>query len=77
MEHRFFITRTGKAEKAFTLNGFRGWKHASGKKGVLQVHDKCAIHRGAMLGWEDAVVFKNVSEQLHHRLCTFTVTFIT
>ena len=51
---RFFTTGTGKTEKTFTLNGFRGWKHASGKKGVLQVHDKCAIHRGAMLAWEES-----------------------
>ena len=30
------------------------WKHASSKKGVLQLHDKCAVHRGAMLAWEQS-----------------------
>ena len=65
---RFFTTGTGKTEKTFTLNGFRGWKHTSGKKGVLQVHDKCAIHRGAMLAWEESKRNTSHGTSIAHRL---------
>lgn len=67
---RIFTTGTGKAEKTFTVNGFRGWKHASGKKGVLQVHDKCAIHRGAMLAWEESKRNASHGTSIAHRLET-------
>ena len=65
---RFFTTGTGKTEKTFTLNGFHGWKHDSGKKGVLQVHDKCAIHRGAMLAWEENKHNTSRGTSIAHRL---------
>ena len=65
---RFFTTGTGKTEKTFTLNGFCGWKHASGKKGVLQIHDKCAIHRGAMLAWEESKCNTSRGTSIAYRL---------
>ena len=41
----------GKAESTFTIVGFQDWKHASGKSGVLQNHDKCSIHKSAVIAW--------------------------
>ena len=39
-------------EKAFTCNGFRDWKHATGKSGSLSCHDsKCISHKEAILAW--------------------------
>ena len=36
------------------MTGFHDWKHASGKQGVVVLHDKCAtIHKSAMLAWEE------------------------
>ena len=49
---RLFTTRSGKAEAAFILTGFHDWNHASGKQGVV-LHDKCAIHKGAVLSREE------------------------
>ena len=49
---RLFTTRSGKAEAAFILTGFHDWNHASGKQGVVH-HDKCAIHKGAVLSREE------------------------
>ena len=67
---RLLTTGTGKAEKAFTVNGFRDWKHASSKKGVLQLHDKCAVHRGAMFAWEQSKRNASCGTSVAHRLET-------
>ena len=58
----------GKAEKAFTVNGFRDWKHASGQKGVLHVHDKCIVHKGAMLAWEESKCNARRGTSVAHQL---------
>ena len=40
-------------DKAFTRTGFRDWKHATGKLGILTRHDrKCATHRDAVVAWK-------------------------
>ena len=47
---RFFNTV---ADKAFTRTGFRDWKHATGKHGILTCHDsKCATHKGSVVAWK-------------------------
>ena len=50
---RHFTITTGNAEKAFTEVGFHDWKHACGKQGVLVNHNKCIVHKNAMVAWED------------------------
>ena len=49
--YRMFTAGTGKSEITFTVVGFRDWKHASGKSGVLQNHDKCSVHKSAVVAW--------------------------
>ena len=49
---RFFtMSGSGKSDVAFTHNGFHDWKHALGKKGSLQKHDKCRSHMEAVVSW--------------------------
>jgi len=36
---------------AFTVKGFRNWKHATGKRGVLICHTNCASHKQALVAW--------------------------
>ena len=49
---RFFtISGSGRSDVAFTRNGSHDWKHALGKKGSLQKHDKCQSHIDAMVSW--------------------------
>ena len=38
-------------EMAFTTSGFRDWKHASGKSGILSCHSNCAAHKQAAVAW--------------------------
>ena len=66
---RVFTTGSGKAEGTFTVTGFRDWKHASGNSGVLHNHDKCSVHRNAVIAWGQyryGVAYgKSVADQLH------------
>ena len=41
----------GKSHGTFTKVGFRDWKHATGKGGMLTSHDKCSTHLAAMVAW--------------------------
>ena len=38
-------------ESSFTLTGFRDWKHATGKNGVLNGHARCFSHKQAQAAW--------------------------
>ena len=40
-----------KCEKTFTVVGFRDWKHATGKSGVLSKHDRSSAHRQSVVAW--------------------------
>ena len=38
---------------AFIHTGFRDWKHATGKRGILSYHDsKCSTHKDAVVAWK-------------------------
>ena len=42
---------SGMSHNTFTVTEYRDWKHASGKGGILTVHNKCATHVDAMAAW--------------------------
>ena len=44
---------TSKPEKAFTVLGFKDWKHATGKNGILKSHDNSHSHKQAVVVWKD------------------------
>ena len=48
---RLFTCGEGRSHNTFTDTGFRDWKHATGKGGMLTVHDKCSAHISAMQAW--------------------------
>ena len=50
---RFFHPRPLGSEKAFTLIGFKDWKHALGKNGILTVHSTGKAHTEAMMSWKE------------------------
>lgn len=54
----------GRPEKAFTVNGFRDWKHATGNKGALSSHNNSYLHRQSWEHFKTASSTGTVSEQL-------------
>ena len=57
---RFFtISGSGKSDVAFTRNGFHDWKHAPGKRGSLQKHDKCRSHIEVVMSWNAHIQMKS------------------
>lgn len=48
---RMFKVGSSRCESTFTLTGFRNWKHAMGKKGIVACHDKCDVHKQAVIDW--------------------------
>ena len=57
---RFFtIGGSGKSDVAFTHNGFHDWKHALGKKGSIQKHDKCRSQMEAVVSWNAYIQLKS------------------
>ena len=50
---RHFTTEPGKYWETFTKCGFRDWKHAMGKDGIISCHDRCKTHMQAMISWQE------------------------
>ena len=52
---RLFASRSdqfcSRPELAFTTNGFKNWKHATGTNGALNGHANCQSHKQAMVAW--------------------------
>ena len=59
---RFFTLpgKAGRIEETFISQGYRDWKHATGKGGVLEKDDSVHSHKLAMILWQD---FKRNIEQ--------------
>ena len=49
---RMFKVGNSRCESTFTITGFRNWKHAMGQKGIITSHDKCNVHKQAMIDWK-------------------------
>ena len=47
---RLFGTGT-KGERTFTVSGFKDWKHATGKGGVLSKHNSSCAHKQSDIAW--------------------------
>ena len=58
----------GRPESAFTLNGYRDWKHATGKNGVLNGHDKCFSHKQAPAAWSQYKLNHALGKTLPERM---------
>ena len=43
---------SSRPETAFTSTGFKDWKHATGKKGILVCHSNSFSHKESMVAWE-------------------------
>ena len=57
----------GWPEKAFTVNGFRDWKHATWNKGALSTYNNSYSHKQSVIVWghfKAASSLGTVSEQL-------------
>ena len=44
---------TSRPEKTFTVLGFKDWKHATGKDGILKGHDNSHSHKQAAVAWTE------------------------
>ncbi len=51
---------TSRPEKAFTINGFRDWKHATGTRGSLVGHNGCLSHKESNIAWEQYISTRQI-----------------
>ena len=56
----FVSASSSTPEQAFTKNGFRDWKHATGAKGILASHNSCLSHKEALIACEQ---FQSTSQR--------------
>ena len=49
---KMFKVGSSRCESTFTVTGFRNWKHAMGQKSIITSHDKCDVHKQAMIDWK-------------------------
>ena len=57
-----------KADPAFVTKGFRDWKHATGKKGVLSLHNICSSHKSAVIAWEQFRLNQKRGSHIHQQV---------
>ena len=58
---------TGRIDPAFVRNGFRNWKKATGKDGLLKKHAESLNHRAAMQVWQHLVSTSSFETYLKKR----------
>ena len=56
---------SSRPETAFTLIGFKDWKHATGKKGILICHSNSLSHKESMVAWEQYRVDSSISNRIN------------
>ena len=64
---RMFACGQGKAEKAFSELGYRDWKHA---RDALKCHNKCYVHKTAMLSWNQYLLGRKTGTSVDSLLDT-------
>lgn len=57
-----------KCEQSFALVGFKDWKHATGKGGVLSKHDSSCAHRKSVLSWNQYKINSQHKTSISDRL---------
>lgn len=65
---RHFSMGSSRAEIAFTKYGFKDWKQATGKDGILQHHAICRTHTAAIQAWNDFTVNEGQGTYVANRL---------
>ena len=58
----------GRAEEAFTRCGFRNWKNAIGKTGIISRHGICNSHKQSMVSWNDYTTNVRRQSTIEHRI---------
>uniref|UniRef100_A0A1X7U290 TTF-type domain-containing protein n=1 Tax=Amphimedon queenslandica TaxID=400682 RepID=A0A1X7U290_AMPQE len=64
-----FAIGRSRPEKAFTVDGFRDWKHAAGSKGARQTHSNSQSHMQSVVAWQQlkaTLQHGTVAEHLHN-----------
>ena len=61
-------TGEGRAEEAFTRCGFRNWKNAIGKTGIISRHGICNSHKQSMVSWNDYTTNVRRQSTIEHRI---------
>ena len=74
---RLFTTEPGKYWETFTKCGFRDWKHAMGKDGIITCHDHCKTHMQAMISWQEYEKNKERGTSVANRLDSTRAKLIT
>ena len=67
---RHFQRGIGYADRAFTVIGFRDWKHATGKHGALSKHGMTVSHKHAMTSWAQLKVVQTTGASIVNQLDT-------
>ena len=59
---------SNRPESTFTVIGFKDWKHATGRNGILNGYNKCISHKQAVIAWKQFQLNSkretSISEQL-------------
>ena len=64
---------SSRPEQAFTSNGFKDWKHATGKGGILSGHNDCCTHKQAVVAWNQYTLNSQKGTSVSERLGTARV----
>ncbi len=57
-------------EQTFTTTGFKDWKHATGKSGILTCHDNCLAHKLAIVAWNQYTLNSQRGTLILEQLCS-------
>ena len=63
-------------ETCFTVKGFRDWKHATGKNGILACHDNCFAHKQATIAWNEYKINCQMGTSLPERMSSIKATIV-
>ena len=62
------MSGTNGPEQTFTTIGFKDWKHATGKDGILTHHNSCQSHKHAFTAWRQYVLNLEAGTGIAERL---------
>ena len=72
-----FTTEPEKYWETFTKCGFRDWKHAMGKHGIITCHDHCKTHMQTIISWQEYEKNKESRTSVANRLDATRAKLIT
>lgn len=67
--HAEFKVRSSQCESTSTVTGFCNWKHAMDQKGIIASHDKCDVHKQAVIDWKQCKINDTNVQERNNSVC--------